>query len=161
MYRALKIDAQAFDEIRITTVPRFKESYLSGDEWRISARIEFYRKGNLIHEEGAMNVQRACNYLGYLHDKAVGEGKGIFMGEGVTCDQEGCSETDTDVYVLKEGWVENGTVKRRLMTGGEYRRFCKRHRYRGDSHREDNDGNYEIMDRADPRYPQTEGNKDD
>lgn len=159
MYRALKINAQAFDEIRIITVPRFKESRSSGDEWRISARIEFYRKGNLIYGKGgAINIQRACIHLGYLYDKAVDDGHGMFAGEGVTCDQEGCSETDTDVYVLKEGWVEerwveNVTVERRLAPGGEYRRFCKKHRHRGNSHREDNDKNYEIMDRADPRYP--------
>lgn len=34
---ALRPDAQAFDEIRIVTVPRYKQSGLSGDEWRIHA----------------------------------------------------------------------------------------------------------------------------
>lgn len=43
--RALRPDAQACDEIRIYTVPRYKTSGLSGDEWRISAVTEFYRKG--------------------------------------------------------------------------------------------------------------------
>ena len=46
--RALKPDAQAFDEVRIVTVPRYKRSDLSGDEWRISAEIQFYRNGVLI-----------------------------------------------------------------------------------------------------------------
>gem|GEM_PF-6705725 len=43
---ALRPDAQAFDEIRIVTVPRYKTSGLSGDEWRISAMIQFFAKVN-------------------------------------------------------------------------------------------------------------------
>jgi hypothetical protein len=50
--RALRPDAQAFDEVRIVTVPRYKISGLSGDEWRISSHIEFYRKGRKVHERG-------------------------------------------------------------------------------------------------------------
>ncbi len=56
---ALKPDAQAFDEIRIKIVPRFKESELSGDGWRISCQFEFYRNGDIIltdHCGGDMQV---------------------------------------------------------------------------------------------------------
>lgn len=42
--KAYRPDAQAFDEVRITTVPRWKESELSGDEWRISAKMEFLNR---------------------------------------------------------------------------------------------------------------------
>ena len=50
--RALKPDAQAFDEVRITTVPRYKMSGLSGDEWRISGKIQLLRKGKVVAEKG-------------------------------------------------------------------------------------------------------------
>jgi hypothetical protein len=43
--RAQKPDAQAFDEVRIKTVPRYKTSGLSGDEWRISATIQLMLSG--------------------------------------------------------------------------------------------------------------------
>ena len=37
-------DDEWYDEVRITTVPRYKTSSLSGDEWRTSARIQILRK---------------------------------------------------------------------------------------------------------------------
>ena len=43
-------DRQAFDEIRIKTEPRYKQSGLSGDEWRISGKIEFMYKGEVVFE---------------------------------------------------------------------------------------------------------------
>ena len=46
IWRDLKPDAQAFDAVRITTVPRYKTSGLSGDEWRISAHVELLRKND-------------------------------------------------------------------------------------------------------------------
>jgi hypothetical protein len=33
---------QNVDEVRIATIPRYKTSDISGDEWRISAKIEFF-----------------------------------------------------------------------------------------------------------------------
>ncbi len=60
--RALKPDAQAFDEVRIRTVPRWKESGLSGDEWRISATVEFWRKGKppAVENDGQRSLMQAC-----------------------------------------------------------------------------------------------------
>jgi len=55
--RALRPDAQAFDEVRIVTVPRYKTSGMSGDEWRISATIQFMRKGRIVHERGISSVE--------------------------------------------------------------------------------------------------------
>jgi hypothetical protein len=148
-YRALKPDAQAFDEVRIVTVPRYKESGLSGYEWRISARIEFWRKGRLVHEERWGRVEGACAAVGYFYQKATDDGKAFFAGENDAegnpiCDQEGCSNPATVTYKLKQGFDRSGQP-RSLMSGGEIRCFCDRHKVRGDCGREDGDDNYEIV----------------
>ena len=82
VHRAVKPDAQAFDEIRIITVPRYKTSGMSGDEWRISARIEFMRNGQVVNTEGGIrNVETAARHLSYLFDVATDNGQGYFAGE--------------------------------------------------------------------------------
>lgn len=140
--RAMKPDAQGFDEIRIITVPRFKESELSGGEWRISARTQFLRNGVVIHEIGAArDVAVAAHHLGYRLDEAFDNAQGYFAGEGSFCDQEGCCSTETRVFQLKKGYNRDGT-ERSLGSGGEYRRFCKQHSHRGDCGLEDADDNY-------------------
>ncbi len=149
MARALRPDAQLFDEIRIVTVPRFKTSGLSGDEWRISARIDFYRKGTLVHQTATRNVEAACNQLGWLHASA-GDHGGMFAGIGDTCDQEGCNEAATVVLRLKERYcVGGGNCGQRIPPyegkQPEARAFCERHSQRGDSDLEDNDANYERV----------------
>ena len=94
---ALRPDAQAFDEVRIITVPRYKTSGLSGDEWRIHAEAQFYRKGRLIFSEGCRDVQAACGLVYGWYVTACDDGKAYFAGDGVTCDQEGCHEPATCV----------------------------------------------------------------
>lgn len=144
MRRAMKPNAQAFDEVRIVTVPRYKESHLSGDEWRISAQIQFYRNGEIISTSGARNVKTACAHIGYRYDEATDNGKGFFAGESEFCDQEGCSNLATVYYRLKKGYNNDGS-ERRLSDEGEYRAFCHRHETRGDCGLEDADSNYEQI----------------
>ncbi|KKL50531.1 hypothetical protein LCGC14_2304540, partial [marine sediment metagenome] len=38
-------DDEGVDQIVIDTVPRYKMSGLSGDEWRVSGRVRFFRNG--------------------------------------------------------------------------------------------------------------------
>ena len=140
---AIRPDAQAFDEVRIITVPRYKQSGLSGDEWRISVETQFYRKGVLIFSIGHRNIETACgfayaNYLGGIDD-----GKAYFAGDGKTCDQEGCSNSATVKYRLiklfsREGYESTPYTK-------TYRHFCDKHSQRGDCALEDADRNYEII----------------
>jgi len=143
-YRAMKVGAQGFDEVRILTVPRWKESELSGDEWRYHAEIQFFRKGILVHSAGTRNIENACAQIGWHHADGLDSGKGYFAGEGDFCDQEGCSEKATVALKLKRGFTRDG-LERRLSEGGEYRCFCDRHKHRGDCSMEDSDGNYELM----------------
>ena len=147
MHRAYRPDAQAFDEIRITTIPRFKESEMSGSEWRISARVEFFRNGELKHvSEGWRDVETASKFLAYLHATACDEGKAYFAGEDDFCDQEGCAEKATVSYRCKKRYCNEGHASEPHRFD-EIRCFCDRHSRRGDSSLDDCDDNYEKIDR--------------
>src|SRR5690348_445902 len=129
-WRALKPDAQGFDEIRIITVPRYKTSGLSGDEWRISARIQVFRKGRLIHEQSYRNVETAAMYLPALLGTLNDDGKAFYAGEGDICDQEGCSENATVIYRMKAKYCRDGHKEE--LHNVTIRKFCDRHKVRGD-----------------------------
>src|SRR6266481_8559610 len=91
----LRPKAQGFDEVRIFTVPRYKQSGLSGDEWRISDSIELWRKGKLIHERGVRNVEIGFAFASAVLYEAQDDGKAHFGGDGIHCDQEGCADAAT------------------------------------------------------------------
>ena len=133
-------DAQAFDEVRIVTVPRFKESELSGDEWRISASIELRRKGEVIWSRSCRNVETACMLLGAFYLEACDDGKGYFAGDGKHCDQEGCSELATVRYLKKADYCRQGHKSEPIWP--TFRHFCERHQVRGDCGLDDADANY-------------------
>lgn len=145
--RALKPDAQAFDEIRIVTVPRFKESEMSGNEWRISASIQFYRKGKLIVESGCSDIEHAAYLVGARYMEAVDHGNGYFAGEGDICDQEGCSNKATVALRLKKDYSrDNPQTWNKEYDEVVYRCFCDKHKHRGDQSFDDSDANYEKME---------------
>lgn len=70
-------DDEWIDEVRIVTVPRWKESELSGDEWRFSTRIELYRKGHLLARSGSGRLRNAVAILPSL---LLGWGGGLHIG---------------------------------------------------------------------------------
>lgn len=146
---AIRPDAQSFDEIRLKIVPRFKQSGLSGDEWRISTKMQFYRKGELIHEDscgGKMEVAAGLLYAKIIEAIEV-HGKGYFAGDGLHCDQEGCSEIATVTYRIKKRYCVGGgnCGQEKKSYSDEYRCFCEEHKRRGDQDLEDNDSNYEAI----------------
>src|SRR5438132_6411439 len=151
--RALRPDAQAFDQIHITTVPRFKTSGLSGDEWRISAKVELFRKGRMLHENSFRDVETAIAYLRAVWDDAEGR---YFAGEGDFCDQEGCSATATVTYRVKNRYCNEPYSHKPIPCDGEkshlgakdvvtVRKFCAHHSKRGDAAFDDSDANYELI----------------
>ena len=141
VWRDLRPDAQAFDEIRITTVPRFKESELSGDEWRISAKVELLRKGRVAFDRSFRSIETACAFLPAVHAEAIDSGRAMFAGEGEFCDQEGCAEQATVTYRKRADYCRDGhkTEPHNI----KIRRFCDRHKHRGDCELDDADQNYE------------------
>ena len=145
---AQKPDAQAFDEIRIITVPRYKTSGLSGNEWRISGRIQLMRKGKIIHEDSMRDVQNCAYALGLVLMRAKDEGKEFYGGgEDGTCDQEGCAEKATVFYRLKQSFCNEAYKHEPINLSEEtvVRQFCERHSTRGDCGFEDADSNYELL----------------
>lgn len=138
---ALRPDAQAFDEIRIVTVPRYKQSGLSGDEWRIHAEAQFFRKGRLIFSAGCRDTKTAAGLLYSWYVQACDEGKGYFAGDGIVCDQEGCSEPATVQYRKLAEYCHSGH-KGDPSDVGLYRHFCDGHKTRGDCGLDDADNNY-------------------
>ena len=147
---AKKPDSQPFDEVRITTVPRYKTSDLSGDEWRISSKIELMRKGKVVHEQSMGRMESAVNSLGYIWGQAMDEMKGYYNGgEDGKCDQEGCSEIATVFYRVKKEFCRDNPYKHPAEELNDViviRQFCKRHSTRGDCAFDDADNNYELID---------------
>lgn len=144
MNYAYKPDAQAFDEIRITTIPRYKTSGLSGDEWRISAQVEFYRKGKEMHiETGFRDVETAAKFLAFTLARAIDDGHARFNGEDGFCDQEGCNQPPTVHYKRKKAYCREGHS---TEDGVGIRKFCNEHKKRGDCGLDDSDDNYEPIE---------------
>jgi hypothetical protein len=141
--RACRPDAQPFDEVRIKTVPRYKTSGLSGDEWRISATVEIYRKGRLLHEASFSNMDYATRLLCAEYVKASEGGKQFYGGEDGFCDQEGCAAAPTVTYALKKEFCRSGHGE--PVSGQVVRMFCDAHKQRGDCGLEDADVNYTAI----------------
>lgn len=139
----IRPEAQAFDEIRIKTVPRYKQSGMSGDEWRISATVELMRNDIVVHTESYRNVETATRFLPALHATAIDEGHGYFASENSWCDQEGCSDFATVYYNKKLHYSREGYSK--TAPEGTTRQFCEKHKTRGDCGLDDADRNYELI----------------
>ena len=144
-------DTEFFDEIVIRTVPRWKESELSGDEWRVSALAEFKFKGEVLHTHTFQNVKAAANYLGW-HRAIAGEQMERFQisqRENLAnerCGQPGCSQLAHVFYGLKARYCNEGH-KTELPpsyapTQVDVIGFCHQHKHRGDCGLEDSDSNY-------------------
>jgi hypothetical protein len=142
--RAMKPDAQGFDAVYIDTIPRYKQSGLSGDEWRISATIKVLRKGIVVAERSVRNVQAAAAFLpGWLLE-LNDDGKALYAGEANICDQEGCAEPATVTLKLKARYCREGH-RAEIEYGTQIRKFCAQHKRRGDCGLEDADSNYEEV----------------
>ena len=142
-------DDEIIDEIRIITVPRYKQSELSGDEWRTSARIEFKRKGVVVHTESFTAIKYAVSFLPYLFVRCQEDGDfDSAHTDKDGCFQPGCPNKATVEYRAKHQYCDHcGEI--RDMSGIEMRRkFCEEHAIRGDCGLEDADDNYEAIDDA-------------
>lgn len=137
-------DDEWFDEVKVMTVPRYKTSDLSGDEWRIGIHVQFFKKGVLVAEMSKTNMMAALlQSVMYLRECA--EFREHVPEEDVYCDQPGCKEKAVSTYMLKEEFSRYGEGP--LPPNSTYiwyRRFCTKHLERGDCGREDADRNYVV-----------------
>jgi len=145
---AIRPDAQPFDEIRIRIIPRYKESDISGDEWRISVLTEYMRKSKVVHSTtSGSSIEAAAGLLYGRLIEAQDNGKGYFGGDGIHCDQEGCSNKATVLLkIIKQFCVGGGNCGQEIKSHiDHYRCFCEDHKQRGDCDLEDNDENYQFV----------------
>lgn len=141
---AYRPDAQPFDEVKFKVVPRYKTSGLSGDEWRISIEVEFWRNGKLKHTEWAgHDMQSAMGRAYHLLGQAQDEGKAYFAGEENFCDQEGCKKEATVRYEKIASYCREG--HKTTPHYKEIRKFCNEHKTRGDCGLDDSDSNYKLV----------------
>jgi hypothetical protein len=137
-------DWEPFDKIEFKVVPRYKESELSGDEWRVGVHVKFWFKENLIQEEFFHDMQQALMMIPsmWLQISCPIPNKVIEIEKNL-CDQPGCNNPAEHKLVLKkragrEGWVEDDGSYPCVY----YRKFCSKHLTRGNCGLEDADRNY-------------------
>ena len=146
-------DDDIIDEVRIRVVPRYKESGLSGDEWRISAVTTLYRKGHKLAERSYPSMQAAYEHLAWFNrtwreidDKESDKAWSKFLKiEDRLCHQPGCYEPSTKVYELQNRYDRQTGARLEVREGGTFRHlrsFCSEHTERGDCGLEDADDNY-------------------
>lgn len=160
-YRPLH-DSEGYDEVLIRVVPRFKTSELSGDEWRISAVVTVKRKGIIVYERAFGKMEQAAQYLSWVTGVEMTEmgpprKRGLFGHYPDECAQPSCTNPPLNHYRIKKLFTAQGEGPLPESDYFEYRRaFCVGHSKRGDSDREDNDENYELVEgsgakRVDPK----------
>ena len=137
-------DDEWFDEVRITTVPRYKTSGLSGDEWRRSARIELLRKGKVQSTTSLTKMLYAIMDLPHVWLQAEESWNNWDeeMKRGL-CMQPGCSKPATVTYRYKAFYSRDGTCEEPQEP--TYIVFCDEHKERGDCGLEDCDANYQDV----------------
>jgi len=144
-------DDERFDEVHISCVERWKDSEISGDEWRFSYVAEVKRKGETIVEIGASRLDWLLQGLQWRIIIAGEEGN--FDDEAwkrtkTKCDQPGCANEATIFYKRLKRFTRNGEslAPSSYYDENEYRQFCDRHKRRGDCSLDDADHNYTVID---------------
>lgn len=153
MFFKVHPDDEGVDRVTIEVVDRYKESGLSGDEWRVSAVAKFYRKGQLLFEKETATMEWAMMMLAHWW-LMVPESSNVpaYRVDGTMCAQPGCDNEPVVTYRLIREWSARGEGPLPDQ-GFEHRRsFCFRHRTRGDGGLEDADVNYKE-DRRDKSCP--------
>jgi hypothetical protein len=139
-------DDDYVDEIRIRTVERYKTSGLSGDEWRFSAVIQFFRKGQLLHERGLSDIETALQYAPWALATAYEGDNWEYAKDDDLCFQPGCTNKWVSEFQLSETFSSRGERLDPSDSHSKYvRRFCQKHLRRGDCGREDSDANYILI----------------
>ena len=143
------VDMQVFDEITIKTVPRWKTSHASGDEWRYKALVTLKYKGRTLDETLWMNTEVAVSRLVTItnnYKETVMDWNKEREERAPYCDQEGCDQEATVTLQLKKRCCTScGTDRQPVCFSPGYRRYCDMHSKRGDCSIEDADDNYEVV----------------
>lgn len=146
-------DFTSFDKITLEVEERWKESSLSGDEWRFSITTKFWFKGMLIGQYSAHNMTQAILNLGSTWSRLQSPLPNcVLEREEKMCCQPGCKNEATRFYQLRETFARDGSGPIQSY-GTHFRQFCDKHSKRGDCSREDADANYVEIPREQARPP--------
>jgi hypothetical protein len=141
---------ERYDEIHITCVERWKESELSGDEWRFSYRAEIKRKGETVLWVTSTRLKWLLMGLEWRMLTSGEENKFDMKAWERTktkCDQPGCAAEATIYYGLKKRWNHGDELAPNdYFDGKVYRQFCEKHKTRGDCDLDDADHNYVLWE---------------
>lgn len=149
-------DDERYDHVEIVIQPRWKESELSGDEYRFSYIVKMWRKGQLIQANTFGRMEWAVAAVPYLVEVSGDPGPGSTFDEKAwektqeLCDQPGCSNEPTVFYERLKPYTRNGHELVKNEYAKEYRQFCDSHKHRGDCALDDADHNYKDIGQ-DPR----------
>lgn len=137
-------DDEGVDRVELVVVDRYKQSGLSGDEWRTAVVIRMFRKGDLVSERAMSGMRDAAAALPWLMLTAHEQSPMPLWGlDEMRCNQYGCAEEAVEVVELVNEFSRQGEGP--LPDNGlprPRRAFCVKHRQRGDCSREDCDTNY-------------------
>lgn len=141
-------DDEGIDRIECVVVPRYKQSELSGDEWRVHVAVRFYRKGTLVGEREAHTMQDATILLPswWLSRPEISDIPLWKLG-AETCHQYGCDKEAAVVVRLEDEFSARGEgpLPKSEWPHETRRAFCLKHQRRGDCGREDSDDNYKSI----------------
>lgn len=141
---------ERYDSIDIHVVERWKESELSGDEWRFSYIANVKRKGEVIIEIASSKMEWLLDGLKWRIFTAGEEGtmdQDAWKRTQDLCDQPGCEEIPVVFYKRLKRYTNRGDelAPSEYYDGNEYRQFCNSHRRRGDCDLDDADHNYQEI----------------
>jgi len=113
-----------FDDIHLHIVERWKDSHISGAEWRFSIHADFSFKGHLLFTLRFMNMDHALATIAGKHD-SMDSGYGDRDGNDVSseilkiekdlCDQPGCKERAVHKFRLERIYSKCGTFSNCLL----------------------------------------------
>jgi hypothetical protein len=148
-------DESFFDTLTIECVERWKESELSGDEWRFSFVVTLWRKGMMVRTRSFSRMQWAKEWMPSASPAEMDEDMRVPPGQVAwtreadeeLCCQPGCVSVAVVEYRRLKDWCSTcGNAPESKYAGWDTRRrFCLRHMGRGDCALDDADHNYEAM----------------
>lgn len=141
---------ERFDTVTVECEPRWKESGLSGDEYRFSYIVRFFRKGELIIQRSYSRLEWALEAMrpGYPADEKSFDHEAWDRTKD-KCDQPSCAKEASVFYERLKPYTKQGQELVKRADFLEYRQFCEDHTTRGDCALDDADHNYRPI--ADPR----------
>jgi len=145
-------DDEKYDKVTIECVPRWKESELSGDEYRFSYVVKAWRKGEVLVTRSWSRLEWALmglQYTIFIHIEDEGFDEEAWKRTRELCDQPGCENEPTVFYKRKKPFTKQGEELVDNRYRKQYRQFCTIHKHRGDCALDDADANYEVI--PDPR----------